>query len=109
MAQETSGRVAIVCPGNREARRTATGDNSRFSDLFKAFAEKGIHVVIVVGVVTMIGRGGKDRREVESGYAQLLQVVEVLCDPQEVAALEPVYCWSRVPSLEVEILPVEPG
>lgn len=36
-------RLAILSPGDREARRNATGENSRFSDLFRAFATRGIH------------------------------------------------------------------
>lgn len=36
-------RVAILYPGNQEARRNATAENSRFSDLFRAFAARGIH------------------------------------------------------------------
>jgi len=44
MAQDSCGRVAILYPGNHEARRNATHENNRFSELFRAFAAKGIHV-----------------------------------------------------------------
>jgi len=44
MAQDSFARVAILSPGNREARRNATAENSRFSDLFSPFAAKRIHV-----------------------------------------------------------------
>jgi len=44
MAQDSYLRMAILCPGNCEARRNATAENSRFSDLFRAFAARGIHV-----------------------------------------------------------------
>ena len=37
-------RMAILCSGNREARRNTTAENSRFSDLFRAFAARRIHV-----------------------------------------------------------------
>lgn len=33
-----SMRIAILCPGDREARSKATGETSRFADLFRAFA-----------------------------------------------------------------------
>jgi hypothetical protein len=44
MAQDSSGRVAILYSGNHETRRNATHENNRFSELFRAFAAKGIHV-----------------------------------------------------------------
>jgi hypothetical protein len=42
--QDNSGRVAVLYPGDHEARRNATHENNRFSELFMAFAAKGIHV-----------------------------------------------------------------
>jgi hypothetical protein len=44
MAQAISVRVAILSPGDREARRNTTADNSRFADLFSAFAARRIRV-----------------------------------------------------------------
>jgi hypothetical protein len=44
MTPDSYARVAILCPGDREARRHATSENNRFSDLFKAFAVSRIHV-----------------------------------------------------------------
>jgi hypothetical protein len=44
MAKESCERVAILYPGNHEARRNATHENNRFAELFRAFAAKGIHV-----------------------------------------------------------------
>jgi len=41
---DNHSRLAILSPGDRQARRSATGDNSRFADLFRAFAMRGIHV-----------------------------------------------------------------
>jgi len=38
------GRIAILSPGDRLARRNATGDNSRFAELFTALAASGMHV-----------------------------------------------------------------
>lgn len=43
MPPDTHSRVAILSPGDRQARRNATAEISRFSDLFSAFATKGIH------------------------------------------------------------------
>src|SRR5581483_6223888 len=37
-------RLAILSPGDRQARKNATAANSRFADLFAAFAAKRIHV-----------------------------------------------------------------
>ena len=34
--------VAILYPGDAEARRNATAENNRFAPLFRAFAEDGI-------------------------------------------------------------------
>ena len=42
MAQVGCGRIAILYPGDYEARRNATAENNRFADLFRAFAAKGI-------------------------------------------------------------------
>src|SRR5215475_4788017 len=44
MAQNSYLRVAILSPGNHEARKNTTAENSRFSDLFRAFAARRIHV-----------------------------------------------------------------
>jgi len=44
MAQDICARLAILSPGDREARRNTTAENSRFADLFSAFAAKRIHV-----------------------------------------------------------------
>lgn len=43
-APDNCGRIAILYPGDHEARRDATGDSSRFANLFTAFAAKGIPV-----------------------------------------------------------------
>ena len=44
MAQDSDVRLAILSPGDRQARRNATAENSRFADLFRAFAARRIHV-----------------------------------------------------------------
>ena len=43
MAQNSSGHVAILYPGDYQARKNATAENNRFADLFRAFAANGIH------------------------------------------------------------------
>lgn len=48
MTQNNGGRVAILYPGDREARRNATHENNRFANLFSAFVAKGIPVVPAV-------------------------------------------------------------
>ncbi len=44
MAPENHGQVAILYPGNPEARRTATPANNRFADVFRALGAKGLDV-----------------------------------------------------------------
>jgi hypothetical protein len=44
MAQASEARLAILSPGDREARRNANDETSRFADLFRAFDAKRIHV-----------------------------------------------------------------
>jgi len=43
MVRTGCGRVAILYPGDYEARKRATAENNRFADLFRAFTAKGIH------------------------------------------------------------------
>jgi len=42
MKNDGAMRVAILYPGDREVRQNADPDGSRFADLFRAFAERGI-------------------------------------------------------------------
>ena len=42
MQDEFSGQVAILYPGDYEARQNATPENNRLASIFKAFAELGI-------------------------------------------------------------------
>ena len=44
MSQNNNERIAVLYPGDREARRIATHDNNRFADLFAAFTARGIPV-----------------------------------------------------------------
>ena len=44
MAQDNHLRMAILSPGNREARKNTTAKNSRFADLFRAFDARRVHV-----------------------------------------------------------------
>ncbi len=43
-APDNCGRIAILYPGDYEARRNATAESGRFANLFAAFAAKGIPV-----------------------------------------------------------------
>lgn len=43
MTHQNQGRVAILYPGDEQARRNATPANNRFAPLFSAFAAAGIH------------------------------------------------------------------
>ncbi|HEX6436952.1 MAG TPA: Cj0069 family protein [Candidatus Binatia bacterium] len=44
MAQNSDVRLAILSPGDRAARQNTRGETSRFADLFREFAVRGIHV-----------------------------------------------------------------
>lgn len=55
MKQSGSLRVAILYPGNEEARRQATADNNRFPDLFRAFAAEGVQAEPAVYHDTFLG------------------------------------------------------
>ena len=48
MARHTDARIAILSPGDRQARRNTTAESNRFADLFRAFAAKRIHVEPVI-------------------------------------------------------------
>jgi len=64
-------------------------------------AEDWVYAIVVVRVVAMIGGGLENRREVDSRDAKFLQVIQVLHDAQQVAPLEPINRWPRVPCFEV--------
>jgi len=53
-------------------------------------------------MVAVIGSRGEDRVEVDGRDAQLLQVVEMFCDAQKVAALEAMDSGCRVAWLQVQ-------
>ena len=63
-------------------------------------AEERVDGQVVVGMVPVVRRRAEDGSQIEGGDAELGELVEVLDDPQEVAALEPVAGWRRVPCLE---------
>lgn len=44
MTDNYRGRVAIVYPGDHEARQSATPENNRFSQVFRALIDLGVHV-----------------------------------------------------------------
>ena len=48
MGHVSYSRVAILCSGNRDASGNATAENSRFSDLFEAFAARQSCVETVI-------------------------------------------------------------
>ena len=64
-------------------------------------AQQRIHPPVVVGVVPMIRGRGEDRVQADGVDPQVDQVVEMLGDPQQVAALEAVPRRRIVPRLQV--------
>ena len=57
-----------------------------------------------MGMIAMVRGGLKNRIQVKSGYAQVLQLIQVLGNPDQVAAFEAMQCWRRFPRLEVSWL-----
>ncbi len=92
MAQSDSIRVALLYPGNREARRNATAENNRFADLFRAFSAAGVQAEPAVyhddfygevrqqllgcdGVLVWVNptEGGRDRSVLDSMLLEVAQ------------------------------------
>ena len=67
-------------------------------------AEQGVDLVVVVRVVAVVGRRGEDGIQIEGGNAQVVQVVEVVDDAVEVAALKPLFFGRGAPRLEGDLL-----
>jgi hypothetical protein len=63
-------------------------------------AEQWIHRQVVVRVIAMVRGRLEHRGEVQRVHAQRLDVIEVLDDPEQVAALEPVVGRRLIPRLE---------
>ena len=63
-------------------------------------AEQRVDLEVVVRVVAVVRGRLEDRRQVDRGDAEVLEVVEPLGDAEQVAALEPVRRRRRVPRLE---------
>ncbi len=63
-------------------------------------AEQRVDLEVVVRVIAMVRGRTEDRGQVDRGDPEVLEVVEVLGDPAQVAALEPVIGRRRVPRLE---------
>jgi hypothetical protein len=107
MAQDNYVRLAILCPGDHQARRNTTAENSRFSDLFRAFAAKRIHVELAIyhdqfceavrqqlmqvdGVLVWVNpiEGGRDRSELDSMLRDVVAAgVFVSADPDVILKL----------------------
>ena len=62
--------------------------------------EERVDCQVVVGVVPVVRGRLEDWREVEGGDPKILQVVEMLGDPEQVAALEAVGGGQRQPGLD---------
>ncbi len=62
--------------------------------------EQRIDLEVVVRVVAVVRAGAEDRGQVDRGDPEILEVPEVLGDPAQVAALEPVDGRWRIPRLQ---------
>ena len=107
MAQDRDLRLAILSPGGREARRNTTAETSRFADLFRAFAARGIHVEPAIyhddyceevreqlmqldGVLVWVNpiEGGRDRSVLDSMLGDIVAAgVFVSADPDVILKL----------------------
>ena len=63
-------------------------------------AEQRVDLEVVVRVIAVVRGGTEDRCQVDRGDPEVLEVVEALGDPAQVAALEAVVGRRRVPRLE---------
>ena len=63
-------------------------------------SEQRVHLQVVVSVVAVIGRRTEDRVEVESGDAELLQMIEPLDHAVEITPLKPHTIRRRAPGLQ---------
>ena len=63
-------------------------------------AEQRIDLEVVVGVISVVRARAEDRGQVDRADPEILEVAEVLGDPAQVAAFEPVDGRWRVPRLE---------
>ncbi len=64
-------------------------------------AQHRVDFLVVVGVIAMIRRRLEDRREIHGAHAQVDQVIQVLHDADQVAALISVIGRRRTPFVEV--------
>ena len=63
-------------------------------------AQQRVDRHVVVRVVAVVRCRGEDRREVQRGDAEVIELVQALGDAEQIAALEPVICRRRVPVLQ---------
>ena len=64
-------------------------------------AQHGVDLLVIVGVIAVIGRRLKNRREVDGVDAQVGEVIEVLDDADQVAPLIAVVGRRRAPFVQV--------
>ena len=81
-------RIPRPCAASRSSRSAASPPSSGSTDQ------------VVVGVVAVVRGRREDRCQVERGDAEVLEIAEVLDDPEQVTALEPVHRRRGVPGLE---------
>jgi hypothetical protein len=67
-------------------------------------AKQGVHLVVVVRVVAVVGRRRKDGVQVEGRHPQVVEVIEGVNDAVEVSALEALLLGRTSPGLEGHVL-----
>src|SRR5690606_3318983 len=97
---EEAAASVVEYAGDDHAEPVRVG---RFQHLEKGriAAEQGIDDVVVVRVIAVVGGRGEDGVEVDGVDAQRLEVIELLDDAEQIAALEAVVRRRRVPRLQV--------
>ena len=65
-------------------------------------AQQWVYIIVIVGMVAVIGRRGKDRVEVNGSDPQVFQVIQFFGYAIQVAAFKAILGWGRVPGFEAQ-------
>src|SRR5688572_8756353 len=65
-------------------------------------SQQRVYLKIIIGVVAVIGGGGKDGVEIEGVDAQLLEIIQLIHDPVEVSPLKPLLLRWAAPGFKLK-------
>ena len=60
----------------------------KFSFVLHNTPEMGIHIVIILNIIFVVGGRDKDRIQIENLHAQILQIIQLIHHPLEIAAVK---------------------